>query len=145
MVSHQLDSPFRIERSDSILSSVELVGSNNWGQQQLPQFKAQRILEIDELKSVPGVPTSHPFIERVIGTTRREYLDHLIFFGSRDLQNKLDHFQEYYNNHRCHSSLNMKSPRRMAEENFTAKNVVLMDHYRWESRCNGLYQLPVAA
>ena len=38
-----------------------------------------RILEIDELKSVPGTPTSHPFIERVIGTTRREYLDQLIF------------------------------------------------------------------
>jgi len=34
-----------------------------------------RILEIGELKSVPGTPTSHPFIERVIGTTRRECLD----------------------------------------------------------------------
>jgi transposase InsO family protein len=52
-----------------------------------------RILEIDELKSVPGVPPSHPFIERIIGTTRREYLDQLIFFGGGDLQNKLDHFQ----------------------------------------------------
>jgi transposase InsO family protein len=44
-----------------------------------------RILEIDELKSVPGEPTSHPFIERVIGTIRREYLDRLIFFGGGDL------------------------------------------------------------
>ena len=52
-----------------------------------------RILEIDELKSVPGAPTSHPFIKRVIGTIRREYLDQIIFFGGRDLQNKLDHFQ----------------------------------------------------
>ncbi len=40
-----------------------------------------RIVGIEELKSVPGTPTSHPFIERVIGTTRREYLDQLIFFG----------------------------------------------------------------
>jgi putative transposase len=104
-----------------------------------------RILVIDELKSVPGVPTSHPFIERVIGTTRREYLDQLIFFGSRDLQNKFDHFQGYYNNHRGHSSLRMKTPRRMAEENPTDQNVVSLDHYRWESRCNDLYQLPVAA
>jgi hypothetical protein len=39
-----------------------------------------RILEIGELKSVPGTPTSHLFIERVIGTTRREYLDQLFFF-----------------------------------------------------------------
>ena len=38
-----------------------------------------RILETDEMKSVPGAPTSHPFIERVIGTIRREYLVQLIF------------------------------------------------------------------
>ncbi|MCP3867572.1 MAG: transposase family protein, partial [Gammaproteobacteria bacterium] len=31
-----------------------------------------RILEIDEIKSVPYTPTSHPFIERLIGTIRRE-------------------------------------------------------------------------
>jgi transposase InsO family protein len=104
-----------------------------------------RIVEIHELKSVPGTPTSHPFIERVIGTTRREYLDHVIFFNKLDLQRKLDHFQAYYNEDRAHSSLGMKTPRRMAEENFNANNVVLLDQYRWESRCNGLYQLPVAA
>ncbi|HIL96032.1 MAG TPA: helix-turn-helix domain-containing protein, partial [Pseudomonadales bacterium] len=101
--------------------------------------------EIDELKSVPGIPTSHPFIERVIGTTRREYLGKLFFFNRIDLQNKLDHFQEYYNNYRGHSSLSMKTPRRMADKNSADKNVVSLDHYRWESRCNGLYQLPVAA
>ena len=32
-----------------------------------------RILEIDEIKSVPGYPVSHPFVERIIGTTRRKY------------------------------------------------------------------------
>jgi hypothetical protein len=32
------------------------------------------VLEIDEIKSVPYVPVSHPFIERLIGTIRREYL-----------------------------------------------------------------------
>jgi hypothetical protein len=43
------------------------------------------------------------------------------------------------------SFLGMKTPRRMAAENFTDQNVVSLDHCRWESRCNGLYQLPVAA
>ncbi|HIG42288.1 MAG TPA: transposase [Gammaproteobacteria bacterium] len=104
-----------------------------------------RIVEIHELKSVPGTPTSHPFIERVIGTTRREYLDHVIFFNSCDLQKKLDRFQKYYNDNRTHSSLNMKTPKRMAEENSTDNNVASLDQYRWESSCNGLYQLPVAA
>src|SRR5438477_6505700 len=30
-----------------------------------------RVLEIDEIKSVPYVPVSHPFVERLIGTIRR--------------------------------------------------------------------------
>src|SRR6478735_3559097 len=33
-----------------------------------------RILEIDEIKTVPLVPLSHPFVERLIGTMRREFL-----------------------------------------------------------------------
>ena len=34
-----------------------------------------RILEVEEIKSVPYAPMSHPFIEQLIGTIRREYLD----------------------------------------------------------------------
>ena len=56
-----------------------------------------RILEIEELKSVPFVPRSHPFIERLIGTVRREYLDRLFFWNGRDLQRKLERFAVYYN------------------------------------------------
>ena len=104
-----------------------------------------RIVEVHELKSVPGTPTSHPFIERVIGTIRRECLDKLIFFNKLDLQRKLDHFQAYYNEDRVHSSLNLKTPKRMAEETSCEKTVVSLDQYRWQSHCNGLYQLPVAA
>ena len=33
-----------------------------------------RILEVMEVKTVPYVPLSHPFVERLIGTVRREYL-----------------------------------------------------------------------
>jgi len=33
------------------------------------------VLEIDGIKSVPYTPVPHPFIERLIGTIRREYLD----------------------------------------------------------------------
>lgn len=104
-----------------------------------------RVIDVDELKSVPGTPTSHPFIERVIGTTRREYLDYIIFFSALDLQQKLDRFQSYYNEQRAHSSLEMKTPKRMAEATSTDKLVVSLDQYRWKSHCNGLYQLPVAA
>jgi hypothetical protein len=36
-----------------------------------------RVLEIEEIKSVPYIPVSHPFVERLIATIRREYLDRM--------------------------------------------------------------------
>jgi len=44
---------------------------------------------VTEIKSIPYVPLSHPFVERLIGTLRREYLDHLLFWTTGDLENKL--------------------------------------------------------
>ncbi len=104
-----------------------------------------RVLDVEELKSVPGTPTSHPFIERVIGATRREYLDHMLFFNERDLQNKLDRFQAYYNDVRAHSSLGMKTPATMAFGEEPDEKVVSINRYQWKKHCNGLYELPMAA
>ena len=39
-----------------------------------------------EIKTVPGVPSSHPFIERLIGTMQREYLDRILFWTKLDLE-----------------------------------------------------------
>ncbi len=65
-----------------------------------------RILGSHEVKSIPNVPVSHPFIERLIGTIRREYLDRLLFWNELDLKRKLDAFKVYYNDSRIHQSLN---------------------------------------
>jgi len=68
-----------------------------------PLFEAHRwtanlrILEIDEIKTVPHVPLSHPFVERLVGTMRREFLDHVLFWNASDLERKLADFQAYYN------------------------------------------------
>ena len=53
-----------------------------------------RVLDIEEIKSVPYVPVSHPFIERLIGTVRREYLDRLFFWIAVDLTRKLEAFRD---------------------------------------------------
>jgi transposase InsO family protein len=44
------------------------------------------VLEVTEIKSVPYVPLSHPFVERLIGTLRRECLDRTLFWTATDLQ-----------------------------------------------------------
>jgi hypothetical protein len=59
-----------------------------------------RILDVREIKTVPYVPWSHPFIERLIGTIRRDGLDRLLFWTAVDLEMKLVAFQDYYNRHR---------------------------------------------
>ena len=49
-----------------------------------------RILGIHEIKAIPCTPRSHAFVERLIGTLRREYLDRTLFWNRSDLERKLD-------------------------------------------------------
>ncbi len=62
-----------------------------------------RIINIREIKTVRYVPRSHPVVERLIGTVRRECLDRLLFWTAADLERKLVEFQQYYNEHRTHA------------------------------------------
>src|SRR5258705_700381 len=70
------------------------------------QWKANlRVLEVTEIKSVPYLPLSHPLVERLICTIRRQYLDRTLFWTTADLESKLFDFQHYYNGHRTHAGL----------------------------------------
>jgi hypothetical protein len=44
------------------------------------------VLELTEIKTVPYVPLSHPFVERLIGTLCRECLDRTLFWTITDLE-----------------------------------------------------------
>ena len=94
-------------------------------------------------KTVPFVLFSHPFVERLVGTVRREYLDQTPFWNVRDLELKLDSFQEYYNRDRAHQGLEgqLPDPRSGRE----VQSAVCLGDYRWKSHCRGLFQMPVAA
>ncbi len=102
-----------------------------------------RLLEIDEIKTVPYVPLSHPFVERLIGTMRREFLDHVLFWNARDLEHKLADFQVYYNPACGHASLAGETPVAVAGGRSVAR--AELSNARWVSHCRGLVQLPVAA
>ena len=93
--------------------------------------------------TVPYTPRSHPFIERLIGTIRREYLDHVFFWNAVDLERKLTDFQVYYNHHRTHNSLSGDTPAEAAS--CAGKTHIKLDKFRWQTHCQELYQLPVAA
>jgi putative transposase len=64
-----------------------------------------RVFEIEEIKAIPYAPVSHPFVERLIGMLRREYLDQGFFWNAGDLARKLDEFRDYYNAARVHRGL----------------------------------------
>jgi putative transposase len=102
-----------------------------------------RVLEVTEIKTVPYVPLSHPFVERLIGTIRREYLNHVLFWNSVDLERKLREFMVYYNESRVHSSLEGDTPAEIAGRG--PGQTASLTNFRWKKYCNGLFQLPVAA
>jgi len=52
---------------------------------------------VQEIKTFPYAPLSHPFVERLIGTIRRECLDRTLFWTTADLEMKLLDFQRNYN------------------------------------------------
>ena len=102
-----------------------------------------RILEVEEIKSVPYVPVSHPFVERLIGTIRREFLDHVLIWNAIDLERKLEEFRIYYNENRVHQSLSGSTPGERSGKPPPAHAV--LDHYAWRHHCRGLFQMPIAA
>ena len=102
-----------------------------------------RILEVETVQTVPRVPWSHPFIERLIATLRCEYLDRLFFWTAADLQRKLDSFKNYYNVARVHQGLSGDTPDEKAGG--AILQTASLENYRWQSHCHGLFELPIAA
>jgi transposase InsO family protein len=108
------------------------------------QWKANlRILDIDPVTTVPHVPVSHPFMERLIGTIRREYLDYVFYWNAYDLQRRLDEFKSYFNQVRVHTGIGGRTPDHHAE--LTEPKIANLNQYRWQSHCHGLYEMPQAA
>src|SRR5207247_82423 len=101
-----------------------------------------RVLEVIEIKTVPGVPLSHPFVERLIGTLRRECLDQTLFWTTAELEIKLRDFQHYFNGFRAHAGLGGRLPEAAA---IGTGSPLSFASYRWQKHCRGLYQTPVAA
>ena len=92
---------------------------------------------------MPLVPCSHPFVERLIGSLRREYLDHLFYWNAGDLERKLELFRRFFNATRAHQGLGGDTPEEKAGG--SAAPMATLTLYRWQSHCHGLVHLPIAA
>jgi putative transposase len=101
-----------------------------------------RALGVPEIKTVPYLPLSHPFVERLIGTVRREYLDRTLFWTTVDLERKLIDFQHYYSRHRTHARLEGRLPEPGMDG---SPSPIPFGSYTWRSDCRGLYQTAIAA
>jgi transposase InsO family protein len=102
-----------------------------------------RVLEVDEIKTIPGTPRSHAFVERLIGSIRREYLDRIWFWNQSDLERKLDDYQLFYNRYRCHTGLGGVTPAQRSGA--PAPPLAHVNSYGWRQHCGGLFQTQAAA
>ena len=69
-------------------------------------------LNINEVVTASRSPWQNPYAERVIGSIRRECLDHTIVLGERHLRRIIRNYVNYHNNVRTHLSLVKDAPDR---------------------------------
>jgi len=69
-----------------------------------------RAMSIRDRPTAPRSPWQNGYCERLIGSIRRDCLDHVIVFGERHLRHVLRLYANYYNQARTHLSLNKDAP-----------------------------------
>ncbi len=73
-------------------------------------------MRIVEVLTAPRSPWQNPFVERVIGTIRRELLDHVIVLNEGHLRRRLRSYLRYYHSSRRHLALEKDAPEPRAVE-----------------------------
>jgi transposase InsO family protein len=103
-------------------------------------FRRQvRDMKIQEVLSAPRSPWQRAYVERVIGSIRRECLDHVIVFNEAGLRRTLSSYLPYYHGTRPHLSLEKDSPDPRAVQPPELGRVVAVPqvgglHHRYERR-----------
>ena len=69
-----------------------------------------RSMGIRDRPTSPRSPWQNGYAERLIGSIRRECLDHVVVFGERHLRHVLHSYMNYYNETRTHLSLDKDAP-----------------------------------
>ena len=96
-------------------------------------------LGIKEVLTAPRSPWQHPCAERLIGSIRRECLDHVIVLNEGHLRRIMTSYVEYYNRTRLHLSLERDAPVPRHRQALTDGEIIAIPqvgglHHRYE-RC----------
>ena len=96
-----------------------------------------KAMGIEEVVTAPRSPWQNPFVERMIGSIRRECLYHLIVVDERHLRRILASYFDYYHRSRTHLSLGKDSPVHRPVENAKAGEIIALPqigglHHRYE-------------
>ena len=67
-------------------------------------------MQIQEVLTAARSPWQSPFVERLIGSIRRECLDHVLVLNERHLRRILTRYVTYYHHARTHLSLDKDAP-----------------------------------
>jgi transposase InsO family protein len=94
---------------------------------------------IKEVLSAPRSPWQRAYVERVIGTIRRECLDHVIVFNEASLHRHVKSFMAYYHESRTHLSLAKDAPQSRPVQGPEVGRIVAIPqvgglHHRYERR-----------
>lgn len=94
---------------------------------------------IGEVLSSPSSPWQNPYAERMIGSIRRECLDHVIVLGERHLRRILTAYLTYYHGSRTHLSLEKDAPAPRRVQAIKEGQVIAFPevgglHHRYERR-----------
>jgi putative transposase len=82
-----------------------------------PQFEARAMsLGLQQKLIAARSPWQNPFVERLIGSIRRECLDHVLVLHARHLHRVLTDYFDYFHRHRPHRGLNQDCPEPRAVE-----------------------------
>jgi hypothetical protein len=104
-------------------------------------FGADFVKQVKEMgiQQVARSPWQRAYVERVIGTIRRECPDHVIVFSEAGLSRHLRKFADYYHRSRTHLSLQKDTPESRPVQATEAGRIVAIPevgglHHRYERR-----------
>jgi transposase InsO family protein len=123
----------RLDRRDLVLINVTATPTAEWVARQITEafpwneaprymirdrdriygsvvMRRLRAMGIRDRPTTPASPWQNALAERLIGSIRRECVDHVIVLGEAHLRRVLKSYADYYNNFRTHRSLNKDAP-----------------------------------